>query len=502
MADLEAECESKNTKTPSRQQISNLRKNLSQLATLAEEQNYYNEVMSVPDSTPSEKSPTSISYSSDDTPEWSSGDATTTSSSEVSYGKQSGSGSPIGFLRAVFPNMDVAKLRAALARVGDNDLDMEAIVEELLTSEHILEIEERDLDTGVAIVNDGSIPWGPTKKAKSKKAPPALTVQKIKSTKVAITDVRQRQNHAYPGSRLPATPDPWSQLTSLATHLATLLPSHSASYFQSAFHSPQHSTPAKALRSCLASIGAGNSANTEKTQLFGMFDILRSSPTYNELTSEQRDEVLSDARLALRATQGNPDQALELVELLLDLETELDLGVYHTNPVVQSPTKSKYTTQLPSGPPSILSPKVNPTSPTSPRGKGATSQWQSIPERKAPQGLHPLAASIPAYNPGRKGKIKGSGNGIGKGGKGDVGELSHAQRMARLRTDRNEVLREATRYWKNGGSGNRGGEVAMYFAERVCWLLLFCWLRLTGGFRQGICRCRSERRRWMLRGIW
>lgn len=474
MADLEAECEANNTQTPSPRQISKLRQNLAQLATLAEEQNYYNEVMTVPDTTPSDNPSRSISYSSDDTPEWSSGDITTTSSSDVSDTKQSGSTSPVGFLRAIFPHMDVTKLRAALARSGDNDLDMEAIVEELLTSEHILEIQERDLDMDVAMMDDEDISWNAVKKARSKKASPALTVQiskKPKNTKMAITDVMQRQNHAYSssGSRGIAAPDPWSQLTSLATHLATLLPSHSALYFQSAFHSPQHSTPARALRSCLASIGSTSPDETDKIQLFGMFDVLRSSSTYYELTSEQRDQVLSDARIALRATQGNPDQALELVELLLDLETELDLGVYHTKIISQSPTKSKYTTQLPSGPPPIMSPRAAPSSPTSPRPKGkvVTSQWQSVPERKAPQGPHPLAASIPAYNPGRKGKIKGSGNGIGKGGKGDVGELTHGQRMARLQMERNEVLREATRYWKNGGSGNRGGEVAMYFAERV-----------------------------------
>jgi hypothetical protein len=473
MADLEAECKAQGTTKPSAKQMSTLRKSLSELATLAEEQNYDEAILS-PESTPSEQPTRSTSFSSEDTPEWSSGNVTTPSSSEASYGKSytSNIASPLGFLRAAFPHMDVANLRSALGRAGENEVDMEAIVEELLTSEHILESEERDLDP--------SLSWTSVenKKPKTKKSPLALSIQTTKKNngrgaKIAITDVRQRQNNlSSPSSPSSRALDPWSRLTSLATHLATLLPSYSASYFQSAFHAPQHSSPAKALRSCISSIGGSDSSelsSAEKTQLFGMFDILRSSPGYDELNREQQGQVLTDARVALRATHNDPDTALEIVELILDLETKLDLGIYHSlSPT--SPTLSRYTTKLPSGPPPILSPltlKSRSGSPTIAKTQINDAAWQSVPERKISQGPHPLAASIPAYNPGRRGKIKGSGNGQGKGGKGDVGELTRAQRIAQLRRERDESLREATRYWKSGSAGNRGGEVAMYFAQRV-----------------------------------
>jgi hypothetical protein len=100
-----------------------------------------------------------------------------------------------------------------------------------------------------------------------------------------------------------------------------------------------------------------------------------------------------------------------------------------------------------------------------------------VPQRKVPQGQNTLAASIPSYNSCRKTKIKGSGNGIGKRGKGDVGELSHSEKMARLRNERSEAVKDATRYWKKGNSVNRGGEIAGYFADKVGYSLsLVCLL--------------------------
>ncbi|EPQ56733.1 hypothetical protein GLOTRDRAFT_75580 [Gloeophyllum trabeum ATCC 11539] len=80
--------------------------------------------------------------------------------------------------------------------------------------------------------------------------------------------------------------------------------------------------------------------------------------------------------------------------------------------------------------------------------------WHQIPPRKA-GGPHPLASYIPAYSGA---KVRGGGNGLGKGGKGDVGEL---------RRKRDEALREASRYWQSGSAKTRGGEVALYFAERA-----------------------------------
>jgi len=68
------------------------------------------------------------------------------------------------------------------------------------------------------------------------------------------------------------------------------------------------------------------------------------------------------------------------------------------------------------------------------------------------------------------GKVRGTGNGLGKGGRGDVGELTRPdlrQRMAASLKRRDEMLREASKAWSRGSARTRGGEVALYFAERA-----------------------------------
>jgi hypothetical protein len=67
-------------------------------------------------------------------------------------------------------------------------------------------------------------------------------------------------------------------------------------------------------------------------------------------------------------------------------------------------------------------------------------------------------------------KVRGSGNGVGKGGKGDVGELQ--RKIGVNMRKRDDMLREASKMWKRGNSKKWGGEVARYFAGRVCFFSL------------------------------
>jgi hypothetical protein len=81
-------------------------------------------------------------------------------------------------------------------------------------------------------------------------------------------------------------------------------------------------------------------------------------------------------------------------------------------------------------------------------------------------------------NPTNKRKLRNAGNVLGKGGKGDIGELprngtggnvsgARHERFARgilqARIQRGELLREAGRAWR----GPLGGEVALYYAQRA-----------------------------------
>ena len=457
LADVEEECKVNNLSKPTDQQILKLQSNLSELSANA-----------VEDSDPSGQ--LNGAWSSDETPELSSG-GITTSSSEISNVNFS----QFAFLQAAFPHIEAAELRAVIIAVGgpDGSADMEDVVEEVLNREYHGECQERGIDVDI-LLDDR-----PKNKPRVEYTAPAK--KKKKGMKVVINDIRQQHHLSSPNSLKGfSAPDPWAQSMSLSTHLATLIPSCNANHFQSIFHNPQHSSPCKALRNILQKIndrlypGKDELSEQETQYLFGMFDTLRASPAYEIMNLEQRDQLFSDARLALRATGGDPNPAWELVSILLDLERDLDIGIYHSTPTTPlSPTLASPTSPIPKSRPSPSSwvtsgsTVSSPISPT-PKNNDLGGEWIRIPERPS-NGPRYLAASIPAYDPNRKARIKGAGNGFGKGGKGDIGELGPMRRIAQLHKNRNRVLREATRYWKGGRVGNRGGEVAQYFAERVCF---------------------------------
>ncbi|KAG8220758.1 hypothetical protein J3R82DRAFT_2187 [Butyriboletus roseoflavus] len=433
---------------------------------------------------------------------------------------------PLGFLQAALPHIPPSRLRRVLSEVGisdEGDVDMESIIETLLTSEFIRELEERGLDA----LSD-SEPRSPYtiddvlwKRVESKRkfTPLNRKAAKKKNTRgktIPLVDIRQRQHLPPPHTpaALPA-PDPWTQLSSLSEHLATLLPSHPASFFLSQFHSPTYSSPAKALRAALSSIATQSISPTETTttaSLFAMLDVLRDCPMYASLDAEQRSTLYTDAQLALRATRGRGDDAIDIVWLLLEFDLDLEsgtltMGVYHapksplspgrssawvppsatTPPPLPLPTSrdrsastSAASRYLQGGPPPVQPPPTSKRkSISSPPGTSPTKniphpfEWQMVPQ-KPPKGPHPLALHIPAYdstNQSRRsvgmGKVRRMSNGMGKD---DVGELARAdlrQRMAASLKKRDELLREASKAWKRGNAKTGGGEVALYFAERA-----------------------------------
>ncbi|TFK90135.1 hypothetical protein K466DRAFT_651704 [Polyporus arcularius HHB13444] len=414
-----------------------------------------------------------------------SGYASTSSATSESSGQPPLS-SPLGFLRAVFPHVSLDKLRDTLAAHGANidDLDMEALVEEILTSEYVRELEERGLSESESMEMGYEPAWEVVEKKKGVQKQKKPTK---KGTTIKLVDVRQ-QHHARPAASnsRPGMPDPWTQLASVASHLATLIPSHSPSFFQSVFHSPQYPTPAHALRAALTEIARKTSNATDEVTegegplLFSMFEVLTTSSIYADLNVEERDQLLEDALFALRATGGNPNTALDVVQLLVELDVDFSSkqyawGVYH-----QKAPQSKTNTNLPSGPPPIPPPPNTARrthtipSPAKEKPSASPNAWQTVPIKPGPDGPHPLSGVIRAYNNpvSTSRKVKGSGNGQGKGGKWDVGELhasfrSHRTRTWELLEQRRAALREAGKAWQSGHSKNHGGEIAFYFAERA-----------------------------------
>ncbi|TFY54024.1 hypothetical protein EVJ58_g9104 [Rhodofomes roseus] len=349
-------------------------------------------------------------------------------------------------------------------------LDMESVVEGLLSSEYVRELEERGLD-GLGPEEIDEEDWMIVEgKRRKPSTPPSKPPKKSKKrgTTFTLVDIRQKQHERPPpASPRAAPPDPWTQLSSVASYLSTLLPCHSAAYFQSAFHSPEYSSPAKALRAVLSNIASSPSSSSSdsdpnlhsehSTMLFAMFDVLRASPEYAELNAEERDQVMEDGQLTLKATHGQPDRAIDLVWLLQELERdsisgEYDWGVYHSPaparpppaPNVANPARSK----LPTGPPAVgPPPRGRATSPVSPP---PDAQLDAVAERMED---HPAAAAC--------------GPTPARGGDPPRTARSHTRRMHELMVQRQDMLRQAGRAWQKGNAKTHGGEVAFYYAERA-----------------------------------
>lgn len=459
---------------PSQEQIKSLRATLGLLAAQASEQELSDENLCC-----------SIGKTSTTTDSTSYLEDTTTSESNFSASASSYNSfsSPLGFLQAVLPHIPTERLKEALGGESESengDIDMEAVVERLLSSENVRELKERGLDELGAI--DG-VSWK-TKK-KTPKSPTKRKAMKVQT--MTLNDVLQKQ-HTRPaqtsGRRLS---DPWTQLSSLATHVASFLPPHPPSFFLSYLHDPNYSSPSAALRAAINSVSESTISSPDPARtsiLYGILDIIQASPQYEYLTSEQKSILMSDTQISLSATQGRGEDAHDLVWFLYELDRDkecgdLGMGIYHSSPP-STPGSSKSPApwtnaplsphSSPPQPPPPPAPEIQHRQPQTREQTKGQNEWQTIPVRKPPQS-YTHAAFIPSANPsnGRRlslSQIEG-GNTYGKGGKGDVGELDTRWKIQESVRKRDELLRQAAGAWKSGSKKSRGGEIAAYFAERA-----------------------------------
>lgn len=478
--------------------------------------------------------------------------STTTRSSPPSEGSSafgaSDASSPLGFLRAAFPHIPVSRLRRALTDVGYTspsssqdgeadgsgvEFDLVGVIEGLLTKEYLKDLEERGLDAledDVPYVAPETMPakspgWDVTQQKKKGK--------KNKGVKLSLNDVRQ-QHHIRPTistgastSRIKPAPDPWTQLSSLSSHLSSLVPSHQPSFFQSFFHkqgvasdSSALATPAMAIRTALSTIahtdckvsassGEGDhDLNPEATVLlFNLTGIIRSNPSFDTLSSSTQSQLFTDALLAIRATNADPGASLDIPWLLCELDQQAEAewtlspttpGYNNgpTSPLVtgkpQHPasalSKSKHLQQLPTRPPSIPDLKQHAATKQGKEAKVVppVNPWSTIPLKKLPPGPNPLAANIPAYNPLngvsakklRKLAANSAGEPSSAGPAATFGlariDPKEAQKQKRrmdtmddLKQKRHDAIVRAGRAWMGGNVKNRGGEVAMFYAEQA-----------------------------------
>lgn len=425
----------------------------------------------------------------------------TTGSSGSSISSLQSFGSPLGFLQAALPEVSTARLAEALEESGKTDIDMWDIVANILTEESIREMEERGWDgleekDGFADVVEEEGDWETIGTKKQPRSKPEKRKIHPRPKKIALADIRQQHHlHSHPHSSLRRTElptkhpprdvaaDPWTQLTSLSDHLATLLPPNPPSLFLSFFHSPKYGRSYDALRAALASLSNSSDGNSDQhtTILYNILDVVLPEYDYEESDMDRRSRIISDVQLAVAVTQGEGDQALDVVNVLRDLDTNSDLGLYHSQETEtwadSKPSTSPTRTTLPSGPPPVQPPRVSRVKlkppPSTPSGnKPSPFQWQAIPHRKPRvREAHPLAHHIPAYTRDVNGNKTHRATGSKGSSTSDNGEFR--QRMSETMQKRREALREAARMWQRGNSKSRGGEIAFYFAERVILFLFY-----------------------------
>jgi len=444
---------------------------------------------------------------------------------EESSGSSSSSSSDFSFvfLRTALPDVPTAKLKQALDKHERDNLDLWDVIATLLTEESIRELEERGLDASeneeidVARSHvDRDMGWELVKKNKketSKRTARNNSDRRPKPRKIALNDIRQ-QHHVPSDSRHPnspssrtngsrtslflSSPDPWTQLSSLATHLSSLLPPTSPSFFSSYFHSPKYPTSHDALRSALISLSnydpSSDVSEENTTLLINILDIVLASNSHQEfdLIIDQRSRVFSDVELAICATKGRANDALDLVYLLRELDNDSTMGLMHLPSPPSSPSRASGQTNSPIMPPRPTRPSDSlPTSPirrakanslptftTTRCTKPSTSQWQVVPLRKKaiqlepgphPNNIQSYTKEVNDY------KIAGSvastaGNSWSS--REEMYDAGHFRaKMRQVMARRDQALMDATILYKDCKK-NRNRGVALYYAEKVCIGLL------------------------------
>ncbi|KAH8996114.1 hypothetical protein EDB86DRAFT_2919604 [Lactarius hatsudake] len=458
------------TELPTRRQLRGLRQTLTKLAVAARDEDDEQSISealsgshidgsSFSSSTLEDHSGTLLTPTTDSTSPLAS--PRSTSSSATSFS------SPLGFLRTAFPGVPSARLESVIADTTckdgwAEDVDIERAVQLLLTQEYLRALEEGGLD---ALEDDPSPMHSPewlTVRAKGKK-------KKAKTRTYTINNVRQQQHiservhRRSPHCDVPRRPpdvDIWTAVSSISAQLSSLLPPHPESFFKSFFHSPESKSPAAALRRALTTITNADDTDApppDTTVLLSLQDILRSTPEYNEQGPEERERILSDARLCLHAVQSRHGDALDLVWLLHSLDSGETAEVrlhsqecqdgHSVESSASRPFEATYAESFSGHLPGCPSSQPD--------------EWNVVPRKKPLSTANSHAGFIPAHND------------ISKMRTYQIGSESHngseklKQRLKYLEERLTETHVSAARAWKGANSKNRGKEVALYHVDEA-----------------------------------
>ncbi|CAK5267454.1 unnamed protein product [Mycena citricolor] len=279
---------------------------------------------------------------------------------------------PLAFLQMVLPNVTRERLLSALSEQEEHEID--------------IDLDDDELAALAAF--ESAAQW------ETVEYRPKAAQQHV------VRTAKQDGTSVIPSKRDNDTIDPWARLASLATHVSNHLPPHQPSFFLSFFHDPaKGSTPYEALVAALRSIRSTSSSSGEEEDaarveaLYTLVDILL--PSYPSPYAS----LLSDTELALAASHGRADDALELVRVLRDLdqEGEMGRGVLYHSPVANEPQffdsgskpapVVKRIASLPTGPPNPQPPPLDRGSSTTPAQAAKTRGWQAVPSRWKPHNI-------------------------------------------------------------------------------------------------------------------
>ncbi|CAG8668686.1 4115_t:CDS:2 [Acaulospora colombiana] len=355
-------------------------------------------------------------------------------------------GPPMEFLQAAFPSVSGQTLQEIIRNSPEynESIDMEAIVEEILSRELKESLQESYMNEGSPSTQPDSREIALERKKKGRKRKSANVVERIVIGDVRHRQVAQAKKHQATEERI----DPWSQLASLAEYLSTIL-SSSPQTFLSLFHSPQHATPFQALCAHIDTLQAFQISETDmESKLSLLFDILA-------VESDQQQLELEWAQRCLRATEGKILEAIDLYRVLEGLE--------QSSPIVHqelpSPLDEKLSTTT--GRPTKTVLDIRPRAIPHPRSetwygneggaqrRSRTGEWSFSRANRVPT-YHGRQA-LPAWTT--------SGSSVN-----DV--AMHRAVEQEWREKRAEALRKASQHWQRSQNGY-GRQVAAFYAEEA-----------------------------------
>lgn len=356
--------------------------------------------------------------------------------------------SPLLFLRAAFPDMSIQLIQDAIENGSKGEtIDMEALVEELLSSELAMSLQNAGGSKSEAPQSSWEIV---AKKKTSQKA-------KRKEEKVILGDIRQRQQiMTAKGKQVDVgETHPWSQLVSLADYLSMLLPPTSANVFLSAFHSPEYPSPFHALSAHL------NSQTNKRPEEAVDVDLIAMKELITGDLENDGDFDAVWARKCIQATGGRLGDAMDLFKLLKDLENPQGPITHLPAPLITSGKRitpsATPTTSLNSPIRSNSVPKVKSSPPQD------SNTWQVVEKRQPKaQLLPPHAEFIPAYR-----QFKAVPTWIVDRDYAKQDDVrKHRDVEQEWRDKRVEALKEASRHWQKSHDGY-SRQIAAYYSNKA-----------------------------------